>query len=138
MKKLLTLVLVCVALMACKDTKNSKILGDQQAGESLTGWYYYHVMRNQLDSIPNLLDANSFTTAQQTQLINAIKDRQESSGAIKSFVLKDWEQTDSNKKEKTKDFIFQYEVKYENKSTLEKIYLEKKGNTLKISKIEFE
>lgn len=138
MKKILTLVFACTALMACKDTKNSKILGDQKAGESLTGWYYYHLMRSQFDSIPKLLNTEAFTPAQQTELVNVIKDRQQSSGAIESFSLKDWQQTDSNKKEKTKDFIFEYDVKYKNKSAVEKIYLEKKGNVLKISKIEFE
>lgn len=138
MRKILTLLIASLALLGCKDNKNSKILGDQKAGESLTGWYYYHLSKSQFDSIPSLLSADDFNAQQKNQLVSAIKDRQAQNGPIKSFNLKDWKQTDSNKKEKTKDFVFEYEVNYEKKSVVEKIYLEKKGNELKISSIDFD
>ncbi|MHC5309212.1 hypothetical protein ACYSNM_03905 [Myroides sp. LJL116] len=138
MRKILTLLIASLALLGCKDNKNSKILGDQKAGESLTGWYYYHLSKSQFDSIPSLLSADDFNEQQKNQLVSAIKDRQDQNGPIKSFNLKKWDQTDSNKKEKTKDFVFEYEVNYEKKSVVEKIYLEKKGNILKISSIDFD
>lgn len=137
MKKILTLVFASILLFACSETKNSKVLGDKKAGESLTGWYYYHLTQSQFDSIPTLLNAEDFTKSQQNELIGIIKDRQEKFGAIKSFNLKDWQQTESNKKEKTKDFLFEYEVNYQDKTVVEKIFVEKKENTLKITGIEF-
>lgn len=138
MKKLITFLFASFALVSCTNAKKSTVLGDQNAGKSITGWYYYHVMQENFDSIPKLMNDEFFNADQQAAFVKDLKLREEKYGKIKSFELDEWELTDKNKKEKTKDFVFEYKVKYENSEATEKIYLEKKGNDLKISKVEYE
>lgn len=135
MKKIFTILFATLVLVGCKNTKESKELGDQNAGKTLTGWYYYHLMQHNYDSLPKLMNDD---TADIQAFIKVLKDREEKLGSIKSFEIKDWEKTSQNKKEKTKDFIIEYDVTYQNAKSLETIYLNKKGNDLKITKIEYE
>lgn len=138
MKKLITFLFAAAALTSCTNAKKSTVLGDQNAGKTITGWYYYHVMEENFDSIPKLMNDEFFNAEQQAAFVNSLKQREAELGKIKSFELDEWELTDKNKKEKTKDFVFEYKVKYENAESTEKIYLEKKGNDLKIAKVEYD
>ncbi|MCC9044095.1 hypothetical protein LNQ81_15575 [Myroides sp. M-43] len=139
MKKIFTFLFAAVVFVSCNNTKKSTELGDQKAGETLIGWYYYNVMQDSYDSIPKYMNEDFYNDEQQAAFIKGLKDRDEKYGNIKSFVLDKWEMTDRDKKAKTKDFYFEYKVKYENQpeEVVEKIYLAKKGNDLKISKFEF-
>ncbi|MEC4114879.1 hypothetical protein [Myroides pelagicus] len=138
MRKIFTILLMALAFVACKDTKQSKSLGDQRAGESVIGYYYSFVMSQQFDSIANYVDDDSFTDQQVADLLKVIKERKDSLGTVQSFKMTDWKLTEQNKKEKTKDFYFDYEVTYANKTTKERVFLERDGKELKISKIEFD
>ncbi|WP_121965773.1 hypothetical protein [Myroides sp. N17-2] len=139
MKKIFTFLFAALLFVSCNNTKKSTELGDQKAGETIIGWYYYNVMQDQYDSIPKLMNEDFYNDQQQSAFITDLKDRDQKYGNIKSFVLDKWEMTDRDKKAKTKDFYFEYKVVYENhpEAVTEKIYLAKKGNDLKISKFEF-
>ncbi|MTG98309.1 MULTISPECIES: hypothetical protein [Myroides] len=138
MKKIFTILFLALAFGACKNTKESKSLGDQRAGESVIGMYYYFVTNQKLDSLPNYVDSESFTAQDVEALTSQIKERHDSLGPIESFKMADWKLTEHNKKEKTKDFIFDYTVEYKTKTVKERIHLDRKGKDLKISKIEFD
>lgn len=139
MKKIFTFLFASLLFVSCNNTKKSTALGDQKDGETIIGWYYYNVMQDSYDSIPKLMNEDFYNDQQQADFIKNLKERDSAYGNITSFALDKWEMTDRDKKAKTKDFYFEYKVKYENepKEVIEKIYLAKKGNDLKISKFEF-
>ncbi|MDR0194356.1 MAG: hypothetical protein LBI73_04480 [Myroides sp.] len=139
MKKIFTFLFAALVFVSCNNTKKSTELGDEKAGKDIIGWYYYNVMQDSYDSIPKLMNEDFYNDQQQAEFIKTLKERDSAYGNITSFVLDKWEMTDRDKKAKTKDFYFEYKVKYENEpaEVVEKIYLAKKGNDLKISKFEF-
>ncbi|KZE83767.1 hypothetical protein HX017_04280 [Myroides marinus] len=139
MKKIFTFLFAALVFVSCNNTKKSTVLGDEKAGKDIIGWYYYNVMQDSYDSIPKLMNEDFYNDQQQAEFIKTLKERDSAYGNITSFVLDKWEMTDRDKKAKTKDFYFEYKVKYENEpaEVVEKIYLAKKGNDLKISKFEF-
>ncbi|AJA70246.1 MULTISPECIES: hypothetical protein [Myroides] len=139
MRKVFTLLFAALVFMSCTNAKKSRELGDQQAGEKIIGWYYYNVKQGLYDSIPNLVDDDFFNSDQKAKLVEDLKAKKEKFGKLDSFTMDKWEMTDRDKKAKTKDFYFEYKVKYENEpeTITEKIYLSQEGNDLKISKFEF-
>lgn len=136
MKQFFTVLFAMLLLAGC--SQKSKELGDEQAGKTLVGWYYYSIMEDEMNSLPKYLDEDFDKNIPQTDFFNQLKNRTQERGTVEKFVLKDWEMLDSDKKQKKKNYEFTYDVKYEDgSSSVEKFYLTKRGGEMKISKIEF-
>lgn len=136
MKKLAVIVIVCLGLVACDSGKKNNRVGDKIAGEKVAGWYYFHMMNGNYDSIPKLLSADYFNANAKLELKQKIKNRNEELGAIKSFTLLDWEGFKGD--HKNSEYTFVYDVNYERGNGVETLNLERKDHKTYITKIEFD
>jgi hypothetical protein len=136
MKKFLIVLFAAIVLIGCN--QKSREMGDEQAGKTLVGWYYYNLMENEINSLPKYLDEDFDKNVSQSDFFNQLKSRTEQYGPVEKAVLKDWKMVDTDKKQKIKKYEFTYDVKYEKgSSAVEKFYLIKRGDDLKIAKVEF-
>ncbi|WP_158963300.1 hypothetical protein [Myroides fluvii] len=132
-------VIICSVLLfvSCKETKNSRALGDENAGKTLIGWYYYNLGEEKYDDLKQYLDEDFFKTTSEAEFYNKLKQRQAEYGHIIKAVFQDGDLTEENKKEKIKEFEFEYKVQYEKSEVVEKFHLIKRENEFKIAKIDF-
>lgn len=139
MKKLLVFLMIGIGMVSCDSNKKSHKASDKIAGEKVTGWYYYHVMNQAYDSIPKLLSNDYFDQNSVSDFQKKIKERNDELGAIKSFTLLNWEaskvKTDDSK---NTEYVFVYDISYENGKGEETIHLEKKNHKTLITKVDFE
>ncbi|MDR0230332.1 MAG: DUF4878 domain-containing protein [Flavobacteriaceae bacterium] len=139
MKKIFIGLLLSLVVIGCDTTKKSKELGDENAGKTVIGWYYYYVNEGSYDQIIQYLDEDYIKEMPKEELFNKIKQRAESQGKIKEFLIKDWKLVEKDKKAKVTEYEFRYDVKYEGgKSEVEDFTLIKRGNDLKIREIDFD
>ncbi|MDR2221862.1 MAG: hypothetical protein LBE34_03885 [Flavobacteriaceae bacterium] len=139
MKKVFIGLLLGLVVIACDTTKKSKELGDENAGKTLIGWYYYYVNEGSYDQLEQYLDAEYLKKESKEQLFSKLKQKAESHGKIREFLLKDWKVVEKDKKAKITEYEFRYDVKYEGgKSDVEDFTLIKRGNDLKISELDFD
>lgn len=140
MKKLFLLVFIAAGLVSCNfSMKKKNSVGDKVSGEKVAGWYYYHVMNNNFDSIPNLMTDEYKSKVSVADLENQFRNREAELGQIVSFTLRDWEtskvKTRNNNETK---FIFVYDIQYDKGEGEEKIYMERKNHRIRINEVEFE
>ena len=132
-------VIICSVLLfvSCKETKNSRALGDENAGKTLIGWYYYNLGEEKYDDLKQYLDQDFFKTTTEAEFYAKLKQRQTELGHIVKAVFREGDMTEENKKEKIKEFEFEYDVQYEKTAAVEKFHLIKRGDEFKIAKIDF-
>ncbi len=137
MKKLFMIICFSLLILSCKETKDSRMLGDENAGKTLIGWYYYNLGEERYSSLNKYLDEESFSGDKEAELIAKLKERQAEYGIIEKAVFKDFSLLNEDKKSKTKEFEFTYDVQYKSKPATEKFTVIKKGNEMKIEKVVF-
>ncbi len=137
MRNLIAIICSIFLFVSCKETKNSRALGDENAGKTLIGWYYYNLGEEKYDDLKQYLDEDFFKTTSETEFFNKLKQREGELGHIVKAVFREGDMTEENKKEKIKEFDFQYDVQYEKSTAVEKFHLIKRGDDFKIAKIEF-
>lgn len=137
MRNLIVIICSIFLFVSCKETKNSRALGDENAGKTLIGWYYYNLGEEKYDDLKQYLDEDFFKTTTEAEFFNKLKQREEELGHIVKAVFREGDMTGENKKEKIKEFDFQYDVQYEKSTSVEKFHLIKRGDDFKIAKIEF-
>ncbi len=138
MKKLLVFLMIGIGMISCDSNKKSHKAGDKIAGEKVTGWYYYHMMNQAYDSIPKLLSNDYFDQNSVSDFQKKIKQRNDELGAIKSFTLLNWEASKVKTEDsKNTEYIFVYDINYENGKGEETIHLEKKNHKTLITKVDF-
>jgi len=137
MKNLFVIICAVFLLTSCKETKNSRALGDENAAKTLIGWYYYNLGEEKYDDLKQYLDQDFFKTTPEADFFAKVKQRQTELGHIEKAVFKEGDMTGEDKKEKIKTFEFDYDVQYEKKAVVEKFHLIKRGDDLKIAKIDF-
>ncbi|MBB1149805.1 MULTISPECIES: hypothetical protein [unclassified Myroides] len=137
MRNLIVIICSIFLFVSCKETKNSRALGDENAGKTLIGWYYYNLGEEKYDDLKQYLDEDFFKTTTEEAFFTKLKQREGELGHIVKAVFKEGDMTEENKKEKIKEFEFEYDVQYEKKTTVEKFKLIKRGDEFKIAKIDF-
>ncbi|MDM1044929.1 hypothetical protein HX004_07620 [Myroides sp. 1354] len=132
-------VIICTVLLfvSCKETKNSRALGDENAGKTLIGWYYYNLGEKKYDDLKQYLDEDFFKTTTEAEFFGKLKEREATLGHIIKAVFKEGDLMEENKKEKIKEFEFDYDVQYEKSAAVETFHLIKRGDEFKIAKIDF-
>lgn len=137
MKNLFVIICSVFLLVSCKETKNSRALGDENAGKTLIGWYYYNLGEEKYDDLKQYLDEDFFKSTTETEFFAKLKQREAEFGHIVKAVFREGDMTEENKKEKIKAFEFEYEVQYEKNTAVETFHLIKRGDEFKIAKIDF-
>ncbi|WP_413513453.1 hypothetical protein [Myroides odoratus] len=137
MKNLFVIICSVLLFVSCKETKNSRALGDENAGKTLIGWYYYNLGEEKYEDLKQYLDVDFFKNTSEAEFFNKLKQRDTEMGHIIKAVFKEGDLTNENKKEKIKEFQFDYDVQYEKSAAVEKFHLIKRGDDFKIAKIEF-
>jgi len=70
MKKLFMIICFSLLILSCKETKDSRMLGDENAGKTLIGWYYYNLGEERYSSLNKYLDEESFSGAKKAFAVN--------------------------------------------------------------------
>lgn len=137
MKNLFMIICFSLLTIGCKETKDSRMLGDENAGKTLIGWYYYNLGEERYANLHTYLDTELFSSSKEADLMNKLKERQAEYGVVEKAVFKDFSLINEDKKNKTKEYEFTYDVQYKLKPAIEKFLVVKRGNEMKIAKIDF-
>lgn len=113
MKKFLVGVILVLVSVSCQEVKKNKQLNIESDGKTVVGWYYYYESQGDYENIFQYVDSSFLESHPKEQFISNLKKREETLGKIKETNLVEWKNTgNDDKKNKTKEFEFKYEVKY--------------------------
>lgn len=137
MRKLLVGVLLVLVSVGCSDVKKNRELNKESAGKTVVGWYYYYATEGDYENILQYLDEDFLKNTPKDVLIAKLKEQKEKLGTITETKLLEWKNTGKDdKKNKTKEYEFKYEVKYSGGETkTEDFILLEKDYDMKIHEI---